>query len=101
MSERGSETEFPGRCTCLAERGALSGAVLVGLGVLVASHMVAIPGEDNNTFDRHFLSRRWVVEKVVRVGGGSGSDGWFHGGESSLSTGEPGAGGPSFKGKRA
>lgn len=81
MSERGSETKMPGRCSYLAERGALSRPVLVGLGVLVTFLAVAVPGEDNNTLDSgHFASRR-LVEKVVRsVGGGSGSDGWFHGG---------------------
>jgi len=70
------------RCPYLAERGALSWPVLVGFGILVTFHAVAVPGEDNNTLDSgHFASRRLVVEKVVRsVGGGSRDDGWFHGG---------------------
>lgn len=71
-----------GRWPHLTERGTLSWAVLVGLGILVAFQAVAVPGEDNNTLDGgHFGSRRLVVEKVVGcVGGGSRSDGWYHGG---------------------
>ena len=66
----------------LPERGALSWPVLVGLGVLITFRAVAVPGEDNNTLDSgHRVSGRLIVEKVVRsVGGGSGSDGWFHDG---------------------
>ena len=66
----------------LAERGALSWPVPIGLGVLVTFRAVAVPGEDNNTLDSgHFASRSLVVEKVVRsVGGGSRSGGWLHGG---------------------
>jgi len=66
----------------LAERGALSWSVPVGLGVLVTFCAVAVPGENNNTLDSgHLASRRLVVEKVVgSVGGSSRSGGWLHGG---------------------
>ena len=65
----------------LTERGTFSRPVLVGLGVLVTFHAVAIPGENNNTLDvGHFPSKRLVVEKIVRSVGGSGdSGGWVHG----------------------
>ena len=62
------------------ERGALSWPVLVGLGVLVTFHAVAVPGDDNNTLDSgHFASMRLVVEKVVGSVGGSSGDDWLHG----------------------
>jgi len=66
----------------LAERGALSWPVPVGLGVLVTFRAVAVPGEDNNTLDSgHLASRRLVVVEVVRCVGGSGRGGdWLHGG---------------------
>lgn len=68
---------MPGRCPYLTERGTLSSPIVVGLGVLVTFHAVAVPGEDNNTFDvGHFASMSLVVEKVVRRVG----DGLFHGG---------------------
>jgi len=72
-------------CPYLAERGALSWPVLVGLGILVTFQAVAVPGEDNNALDSlnggHFASSRWVFEKVAgSVEGGSRDDGRYHGG---------------------
>jgi len=65
----------------LAEWGAFSWPVPVGLGVLVTFRAVAVPGEDNNTLDSGHLASRRLVEKVVRsVGGSSRSGGWLHSG---------------------
>ena len=55
---------------------------------MVALSAVSVPSKKNNTLDRHFASGRGVFEKIVRSVWDC-SDGWLHGGESDLSTGEP------------